>query len=508
MKKYVTLLILIYQTAFSNCEYMYGQYYSYFGNFDLEEYVFGEDNCCDEYFLPMCGDDRVYFEKEDYADFTDSENWDIISNNVALTRADVRGLYNPLLESEYIPGGTPWNYEGEDYGSPIGTLWRIGGPTFGENTASAVDPTAFYSSWYTWAFVAVPGLLGMYSTEDDAYYDFYVTNWTSGNGNGWNGDGNGSGNGGGFSYYRSGPINPIPTIVNIEDVPNDQGGRVYITFDRCYLDVNSHPHGIDMYTIQRFDPPNWVSLGSIAGLGESSYIYEATTLTDSLGQGNDSTTFRVIALNYVMDYTFYSDEYNGQSVDNIPPGVPEGLAVSLENSQALVSWLPSIDDDFQYYNLEKDSDETFQNAQSFNTAQNSFTDSDVEDGMMYFYRIRAADYSGNWSDYSEIVQLSTLSNDNTNVAERFMLHQNYPNPFNPMTTLRYDIPEDAFVKFKVFDMSGNAVKTLVNKTMISGFKSIRWDATNNLGQPVSAGVYLYTIEAGEFRQTKKMILLK
>ena len=508
MKKYVTLLILIYQTALSNCEYMYGQYYSYFGNFDLEEYVFGEDNCCDEYFLPMCGDDRVYFEKEDYADFTDSENWDIISNNVALTRADVRGLYNPLLESEYIPGGTPWNYEGEDYGSPIGTLWRIGGPTFGENTASAVDPTAFYSSWYTWAFVAVPGLLGMYSTEDDAYYDFYVTNWTSGNGNGWNGDGNGSGNGGGFSYYRSGPINPIPTIVNIEDVPNDQGGRVYITFDRCYLDVNSHPHGIDMYTIQRFDPPNWVSLGSIAGLGESSYIYEATTLTDSLGQGNDSTTFRVIALNYVMDYTFYSDEYNGQSVDNIPPGVPEGLAVSLENSQALISWLPSIDDDFQYYNLEKDSDETFQNAQSFNTAQNSFTDSDVEDGMMYFYRIRAADYSGNWSDYSEIVQLSTLSNDNTNVAERFMLHQNYPNPFNPMTTLRYDIPEDAFVKFRVFDMSGNAVKTLVNKTMTSGFKSIRWDATNNLGQPVSAGVYLYTIEAGEFRQTKKMILLK
>ena len=46
--------------------------------------------------------------------------------------------------------------------------------------------------------------------------------------------------------------------------------------------------------------------------------------------------------------------------------------------------------------------------------------------MMYFYRIRAADYSGNWSDYSGIVQLSTLSNDNTNVAERFLLHQNFP----------------------------------------------------------------------------------
>ena len=135
-------------------------------------------------------------------------------------------------------------------------------------------------------------------------------------------------------------------------------------------------------------------------------------------------------------------------------------------------------------------------------------DSDIENGMMYFYRIRAADYSGNWSDYSEVVQLSTLSNDNANVAERFMLHQNYPNPFNPVTNMRFDLPEEAFVKIRVFDMSGNAVKTLVNETMISGFKSVQWNATNNQGEPVSAGVYLYTIEAGKFRQTKKMILLK
>ena len=189
-------------------------------------------------------------------------------------------------------------------------------------------------------------------------------------------------------------------------------------------------------------------------------------------------------------------------------GVPEGLAVSLENSQALVSWLPSMDDDFQYYNLEKDTDETFQNAQSFNTGQNSFADSDIEDGMMYFYRVRAADYSGNWSDYSEIVQLSTLSNDNANVAERFMLHQNFPNPFNPITTLRYDLPKDSFVIIRVFDMSGNEVKTLVNETKGAGFNSVQWNAINNQGEPISAGVYLYSIEADDFIQTRKMILLK
>jgi len=52
------------------------------------------------------------------------------------------------------------------------------------------------------------------------------------------------------------------------------------------------------------------------------------------------------------------------------------------------------------------------------------------------------------------------------------------------------------------------INNLVKSNQSSGFKSVQWNATNNLGQPVSAGVYLYTIEAGEFRQTKKMILLK
>ena len=127
---------------------------------------------------------------------------------------------------------------------------------------------------------------------------------------------------------------------------------------------------------------------------------------------------------------------------------------------------------------------------------------------MYFYRIRASDYSDNWSDYSDAVQLSTLSNDNANVAEKFMLYQNYPNPFNPLTNMRYDLREEAFVKITIYDMFGNTVKTLVDKKKSSGFKSAQWNAKNNQGQPVSAGVYVYRIEAGKYRPTKKMIQLK
>ena len=90
----------------------------------------------------------------------------------------------------------------------------------------------------------------------------------------------------------------------------------------------------------------------------------------------------------------------------------------------------------------------------------------------------------------------------------FALHQNFPNPFNPITTLRYDLPSDAFVSLSIYDMLGREVNQLVNTKQKAGFKSIKWDATDSIGKQVSAGVYLYRIEAGEFVQTKKMVLLK
>jgi hypothetical protein len=94
------------------------------------------------------------------------------------------------------------------------------------------------------------------------------------------------------------------------------------------------------------------------------------------------------------------------------------------------------------------------------------------------------------------------------LPKTFALHQNYPNPFNPVTTLRYDLPEQATVNIIIYDMLGRQVRTLLNQTQDAGYRSVIWNATNNYGKPVSAGVYLYQIQAGEFVQTKKMVLLK
>ena len=103
----------------------------------------------------------------------------------------------------------------------------------------------------------------------------------------------------------------------------------------------------------------------------------------------------------------------------------------------------------------------------------------------------------------------TLAIDNgLAVPIEFALQQNYPNPFNPSTQIQYSLPTDANVTIAIYDLVGRQVRTLVNQQVTAGFHSTLWNATNDMGSPVSAGVYIYTITANDFRDVKKMILLK
>ena len=103
----------------------------------------------------------------------------------------------------------------------------------------------------------------------------------------------------------------------------------------------------------------------------------------------------------------------------------------------------------------------------------------------------------------------TLGNDAIQLLpEKVTLYQNYPNPFNPVTTLSYDLSDDVMVSISIYDMNGNVVMDLLKDHQTAGHRSAQWNGTNNEGQTVAAGLYLYTIQAGDFRQTKKMVLLK
>ena len=120
-----------------------------------------------------------------------------------------------------------------------------------------------------------------------------------------------------------------------------------------------------------------------------------------------------------------------------------------------------------------------------------------------FYTTPIASYT-----FDILVGLDNLQTQLVMTPLEFTLYPNYPNPFNPVTTLRYDLPENGLVNIIIYDMLGRQVKTLINHTQDAGYRSVIWDATNDFGKPVSAGIYLYQIQAGEYISTKKMVLLK
>ncbi len=91
----------------------------------------------------------------------------------------------------------------------------------------------------------------------------------------------------------------------------------------------------------------------------------------------------------------------------------------------------------------------------------------------------------------------------TSLPAIFNVAQNFPNPFNPITTIHYDLPQRSNVQITIYDLLGREITTLVSETQDAGYRSVRWDATN-----VASGMYFYQIKAGDYIQTKKMLLLK
>ena len=89
------------------------------------------------------------------------------------------------------------------------------------------------------------------------------------------------------------------------------------------------------------------------------------------------------------------------------------------------------------------------------------------------------------------------------IPETFNLMQNYPNPFNPSTTISFSLPSKSFVSLKIFDVIGNEIATIVNQELSAGNYTKQWNAEN-----MSSGVYYYQLKAGNFSETKKLVLLR
>jgi hypothetical protein len=148
-------------------------------------------------------------------------------------------------------------------------------------------------------------------------------------------------------------------------------------------------------------------------------------------------------------------------------------------------------------------------------ATNSWTDPDFQfnsegDHYTVYYKLKAKDKANQYSSFT-----SELSTDavmvfykHGEIVERvtpkeFKIEQNYPNPFNPSTTIDYSIPLPSSVAITVFDRLGKEVATVINKEQVAGFYSVTFNASH-----LASGVYFYTVNAGSYKATRKMLLLK
>ena len=126
----------------------------------------------------------------------------------------------------------------------------------------------------------------------------------------------------------------------------------------------------------------------------------------------------------------------------------------------------------------------------------SFSDENIVKPGHYSYRLKQVDFDGKYA-YSEVAEIDIKK------PITYYLSQNYPNPFNPSTTIEFSTPERSHVSLKVYDVLGNEVATLVDGWMGSTNHKVIFNADK-----LASGIYYYTLSAGSFTSTKKLILLK
>ena len=104
--------------------------------------------------------------------------------------------------------------------------------------------------------------------------------------------------------------------------------------------------------------------------------------------------------------------------------------------------------------------------------------------------------------------MAPLGIEDENLPTGFQLMPAYPNPFNPVTTIRYQLPTTSDVKMTVYDILGKEVNVLLHEQKNSGTYALQWNGTNRFGQPVASGTYFIIMEALNFNQIQKVLLIK
>lgn len=185
------------------------------------------------------------------------------------------------------------------------------------------------------------------------------------------------------------------------------------------------------------------------------------------------------------------------------------LTIVANGNRPQLNWnvAPGAADGFNVYRRTQTSMRTRLN-ESLLTAQNghvSFVDqADFAEGTLLFYSIGVVRGGSEIAVGSEIEYRVTAGA----LPTAFALYGNYPNPFNPLTTIKFDLPRDARVALRIYDLSGRAVRTLVDGNLVRATHTYQWDGTDDSGRRLASGTYYYRVDSDQQTATGKMMLVK
>lgn len=193
-----------------------------------------------------------------------------------------------------------------------------------------------------------------------------------------------------------------------------------------------------------------------------------------------------------------------------------GFSAMAGDGQVTLNWSTASETDNKYFHIARATDPAapvWTRVATVNGAESSaqrhdyvWTDESVVNGTTYYYRLESEDIQGGINVYAvngEVVILEATPQSSSGVAGEYRLDQNYPNPFNSETVFSFAIAEPGFVSLKVYDLLGREVAEVLNGNMEAKHYTVHWNAD---GLPT--GVYMYTLNAGSFSDTKKLLYLK
>ncbi|HMR41955.1 MAG TPA: T9SS type A sorting domain-containing protein [Ignavibacteria bacterium] len=299
---------------------------------------------------------------------------------------------------------------------------------------------------------------------------------------------------------------PVPSYAQVEIATNTtattQDGSIYtpnIIAPDAWFTVSytgNDKNGYANYNLS-IDVSTYISVLDISKL----YIMKRSDLTGSWECVNTTISGGLLTANGL---TYFSDfGVGGDTLTNPLPVELESFVSVINGSNVDLKWSTSSELNNAGFDIERSANNVWSkvgnvkgNGTSSIINNYFYSDRNLATGS-YSYRLKQIDFNGNFKYYN-------LNNDvNIGAPDKYELSQNYPNPFNPETKISFNLPQDSKVSLKVFDMTGREVSELVNDFKPAGYYSVNFNATS-----LSSGVYYYSISAGSFISTKKMIVVK